>query len=69
LIKTIFLCVNQVAPAELEALLLTHPGVQDAAVIGVPDEKAGELPRAFIVRQQGCEISEKEITEFVAGEV
>jgi acyl-coenzyme A synthetase/AMP-(fatty) acid ligase len=39
----------QVAPAELEATLLTHLAVADAAVIGVPDEKAGEVPKAFVV--------------------
>ena len=39
----------QVAPAELEALLLTHPSIADAAVIGIPDEESGEVPRAFIV--------------------
>jgi 4-coumarate--CoA ligase len=39
----------QVAPAELEALLLTHPDVADAAVIGRPDERAGEVPVAYLV--------------------
>lgn len=39
----------QVAPAELEALLLSHDAVMDAAVLGVPNEAAGEAPRAFIV--------------------
>ena len=39
----------QVAPAELEAILLTHPQVADCAVIGIPDEEAGELPKAFVV--------------------
>ncbi|KAJ3023145.1 UNVERIFIED_CONTAM: hypothetical protein HDU68_008753 [Siphonaria sp. JEL0065] len=39
----------QVAPAELEGLLLEHEAIADAAVIGVPDERAGEVPRAFIV--------------------
>ena len=39
----------QVAPAELEALLLTHPAVADAAVIRSPDEDAGEVPKAFVV--------------------
>lgn len=39
----------QVAPAELEALIATHPSVLDVAVIGVPDEEAGELPKAFVV--------------------
>ncbi|WP_424968705.1 AMP-binding protein [Dinoroseobacter sp. S375] len=40
----------QVAPAELEAVLLTHDGISDAAVIGVPDDEAGERPIAFVVR-------------------
>jgi acyl-CoA synthetase (AMP-forming)/AMP-acid ligase II len=39
----------QVAPAELEALIITHPEVSDVAVIGVPDEEAGELPKAYVV--------------------
>ena len=39
----------QVAPAEMEALLLEHPNVADAAVVGKPDEEAGELPKAFVV--------------------
>ncbi|MEQ6248400.1 AMP-binding protein [Sulfitobacter sp. HNIBRBA3233] len=39
----------QVAPAELEATLVTHPGITDAAVIGQPDDEAGELPIAFVV--------------------
>jgi acyl-CoA synthetase (AMP-forming)/AMP-acid ligase II len=39
----------QVAPAELEGLLCTHPAVADAAVVGVPDDAAGEVPKAFVV--------------------
>jgi acyl-CoA synthetase (AMP-forming)/AMP-acid ligase II len=39
----------QVAPAELEAVLLTHPAVADAAVVPSPDERAGEVPKAFVV--------------------
>lgn len=39
----------QVAPAELEAALVAHPGIADAAVIGLPDEEAGELPIAFVI--------------------
>ena len=39
----------QVAPAELEAVLVSHPAVADAAVVGVPDEEAGERPRAYVV--------------------
>jgi acyl-coenzyme A synthetase/AMP-(fatty) acid ligase len=39
----------QVAPAELEALLLTHPAILDAAVVRRADEEAGEVPKAFVV--------------------
>lgn len=58
----------QVPPAELEAILLGHPRVKDAAVIGVPDERSGELPVAFIVRQQGVEVTAEELVAFVAGQ-
>ena len=45
---------QQVPPAELEALLISHDDVADAAVIGIPDENAGELPCAFVVFKQGA---------------
>ncbi len=48
----------QVAPAELEALLLTHPNISDAAVIPINDEESGELPRAFVTLK-GDELSQK----------
>jgi len=57
----------QVAPAELEALLLTHPAVADAAVVGSPDEDAGEVPKAFVVLRSPA--SEEEIAGFVADRV
>ncbi|KAL9952223.1 hypothetical protein ACROYT_G039444 [Oculina patagonica] len=57
----------QVPPAELEALLITHPNIDDVAVIGVPDLKAGELPKAFVVRRG--EVTPDEIIKFVAGRV
>jgi acyl-CoA synthetase (AMP-forming)/AMP-acid ligase II len=59
----------QVAPAELEALLLTHPSIADAAVVPHPDEEAGEVPKAFVVRKAGCGLSEAEVMEHVAAHV
>lgn len=56
---------SQVAPAELEDLLIGHPGIQDAAVVGVPDEMAGELPKAFVVKKPDFEVSGEEIQIFV----
>jgi acyl-CoA synthetase (AMP-forming)/AMP-acid ligase II len=59
----------QVPPAELEALLLTHPAVADAAVVGIPDVEAGEVPVGFVVCKAGQTPSEDEIIAFVAAEV
>lgn len=55
----------QVAPAELEEILLAHPQVLDAAVIGVEHAKTGEAPKAFVVRK-GTEVTEAEIRDYVA---
>ncbi|MBV9358050.1 MAG: 4-coumarate--CoA ligase family protein, partial [Chloroflexi bacterium] len=57
----------QVAPAELEALLLSHPDVADAAVIPIPDEEAGEVPKAFVVRR--TPVMSEELMAFVAERV
>ncbi|MCM1969852.1 MULTISPECIES: 4-coumarate--CoA ligase family protein [unclassified Streptomyces] len=60
----------QVAPAELEALLLTHPGIADAAVIGVRDDNGNEVPRAYVVRQPSAgDLTESEIMMYVAERV
>jgi acyl-CoA synthetase (AMP-forming)/AMP-acid ligase II len=58
----------QVAPAELEALIVTHPAVQDVAVVGAPDEEAGELPKAYVV-PAGDEFDADELIAFVADRV
>jgi acyl-CoA synthetase (AMP-forming)/AMP-acid ligase II len=57
----------QVPPAELEALLLTHPAVTDAAVIPCPDDEAGEVPKAFVVLKG--EATAQELMGFVAERV
>ncbi len=59
----------QVPPAELEALLLTHPAVADAAVVGRADEEAGEVPIGFVVLKAGADASDDDIKAFVAEHV
>ena len=59
----------QVAPAELEALLLTHSRIADAAVVGSHDAEGGEVPKAFVVVQPGAEITAEEVMAFVAEHV
>lgn len=57
----------QIAPAELESVLLGHPAVADAAVIGCPDEDAGEVPKAFVVLK--AEASPDDLMRYVAERV
>ncbi|SCV47112.1 probable phenylacetyl-CoA ligase [Fusarium fujikuroi] len=52
---------HQVAPAELESHLLTHPAVSDCAVIQIPDARAGEAPKAFVVKAKHTSQSEEEL--------
>ncbi|XP_034941448.1 4-coumarate--CoA ligase 1-like [Chelonus insularis] len=59
----------QVAPAELEDVILGHEKVADVAVIGVPHERYGEIPKAFIVPKPNMRIDEQELKEFVAKRV
>jgi acyl-CoA synthetase (AMP-forming)/AMP-acid ligase II len=57
-----------VAPAELEDILRSHPDIEDAAVVGVPDDRWGEVPRAFVVPRRP-DISEEDVKNFVAAKV
>ena len=59
----------QIAPAELEALLLEHPDVMDSAVIPKRDAEAGEIPKAFVLLREGKDVSPDEIMSFVAERV
>jgi acyl-CoA synthetase (AMP-forming)/AMP-acid ligase II len=59
----------QVAPAELEALLLTNPKIADAAVVGAHDADGEEVPKAFVVLQPGAELSADDVMAFVAEHV
>ena len=55
----------QVAPAELENVLRGLDGVADVAVVGVPDQRAGELPRAYIVKK-GEDLTEEQVKSYAA---
>src|SRR4051794_1641351 len=56
----------QVAPAELEAVLLSSPDVADAAVIGIYDERGDEVPKAFVVRAPGSTATEEDVLAYTA---
>ncbi|KAJ0678125.1 putative AMP-dependent synthetase/ligase, AMP-binding, AMP-binding enzyme domain, ANL [Helianthus annuus] len=59
----------QVPPAELEALLLTHPEIDDCAVIPFPDKDVGQFPMAYVVRKNGSGLTEKGVMDFVSKQV
>lgn len=58
----------QVAPAELEAIIRDHPQVADAAVIGIPHPKTGEVPRAYVIKKNP-KLTEEDVKRFVAEKV
>src|SRR5258708_37311962 len=58
-----------VAPAEVESVLLEHPGVRDCGVVAKPDAEAGEIPCAFVVVREGytaCAALDQELRKFVS---
>ncbi|KAF8113698.1 hypothetical protein N665_0046s0047 [Sinapis alba] len=59
----------QVPPAELEALLITHPDILDAAVIPFPDKEAGEYPMAYVTRKVESNLSEIQVIDFISKQV
>ena len=58
---------ENVFPAEIEEVLLAHPGVAEAAVVGVADERWGEVGRAYLVAREGAAPSSDEMIEFCRG--
>jgi acyl-CoA synthetase (AMP-forming)/AMP-acid ligase II len=59
----------QVAPAELEDIIQSHPSVRDAAVIGAPEPSVGEIPMAFVVKREGAQLEAEELMQYVAARV
>lgn len=59
----------QVPPAELEGLLLQHPDINDAAVIGKVDQDSGEIPKAYVVKSLDSNLSESDVIDFISGKV
>ena len=60
---------ENVYPAEVEAVLIDHPKIEDVAIIGVPDKKWGETGKAFIVCKKGKTITKEEVTSFLNGKI
>lgn len=67
-LAVLYFVIPQVSPAELEGLLVTHEAIADAAVIGVKDEEAGELPKAYVVLKSGKNILPEDIVNWVKGQ-
>lgn len=59
----------QVAPAELEGILRTHPAILDAVVVGIPNATYGEVPKAFVVRRPDADVTESDVKVFVSKQV
>lgn len=56
------------APAELEDILLAHPKIRDVTIVGVPCKISGEVPKAFVVREDS-DLSEDEVKDFVKSKI
>lgn len=63
--KDLIICGGyNIYPREIEELIFTHPAVLEVAIVGVPDEAKGEIPKAFVVLKAGMNVSSEEIISF-----
>jgi fatty-acyl-CoA synthase len=60
---------ENIYPAEVEDALYGHPAVAECAVVGVPDDRWGEVGRAFVVLRDGVRVSPEELLEFLVGRI
>ena len=60
---------SKVSPSELEDILRCHPGVAEVSVVGIPDDYAGELPRAFVVPKKSASVTQQDLIDFVDARV
>jgi acyl-CoA synthetase (AMP-forming)/AMP-acid ligase II len=60
---------ENVYPAEIESVLCGHPSIAEAAVIGVPDERWGELAKAIVVVRPGASVTAAELLQFARGQL
>jgi len=60
---------ENVYPAEVEAAIIAHPSIEEAAVIGVPDERWGEVGRAVVTCRPGATVTEAELLDFLGGRI
>jgi long-chain acyl-CoA synthetase len=60
---------ENIYPAEVEAVLCQHPNIAECGVIGVPDEKWGEVGRAFVVLKPSTDTSEQDLATFMQGKI
>lgn len=58
---------ENVYPAEVERVLREHPGIEDIAVVGIPDETWGEAGHAFVVQKEGAEICAQDVISYCEG--
>lgn len=69
-IKDMIICSGEnIYPAEVEATLSEHEAIQDIAVIGIPDERWGEIAKAFVVLKPGYTLKKRELTKYARGKI